>query len=73
MAEKYLLFIIEECPYCDMARDLLKDKEFVIVDVSNDLMVRQQVKRAFDWNTFPIILQKENSDLRLIGGFTDLE
>ena len=73
MEKKYLIFFIDNCPFCDMAREALKDKDCVIVDLSNDLMIRGQVKKAFDWNTFPIILEREGSDLKLIGGYTDLE
>ncbi len=73
MKEKYLLFVIGNCPFCDLAEEMLKEEDYTIVDVSNDLVVRSQLKKAFDWNTFPIILQKEGSTLELIGGFTDLK
>jgi len=73
MKEKYLLFVIDNCPFCDLAVAALEGEEYTIVDVSNDLVARSQTKKAFDWNTFPIILQKEGSVLKLIGGFTDLK
>ena len=60
MEDTYLLFIIGDCPFCDKAREVLRGEKYTVVDVSNDLMVRGQVKEAFGWRTFPIILQKKH-------------
>ena len=73
MENSYVLFIIGDCSFCDKARKALKGQKFTTIDVSNDLMVRGQVKEAFGWRTFPIILKKDGADLKLVGGFTDLE
>jgi len=52
------------------------EKHFIIyktVDVTDDLNTRVQIKEAFGWNTFPIILKQDKNTFNLIGGYTDLE
>ena len=44
-----------------------------MVDLSNSLSIRAQVKNAFDWKTFPIILERKDSSFNLVGGYTDLK
>ena len=73
--EKYLLFIIDECSFCTKAI-LLLEKHFIIykiVDVTDDLNIRVQLKKAFGWSTFPIILKQNENTFDLIGGHSDLE
>tara|TARA_Y100001938_G_scaffold150586_2_gene242237 strand:- start:432 stop:683 length:252 start_codon:yes stop_codon:yes gene_type:complete len=73
--EKYVLFIIDECFFCSEAVLLLDKGEAVYktVDVTQDLNVRAQLKMAFNWGTFPIVLAQEGKALNLIGGYTDLK
>lgn len=73
--EKYILFIIDECFFCSEAILLLEslNKQYKTVDVTQDLNVRAQLKIAFNWGTFPVVLTQEDRALNLIGGYTDLK
>jgi glutaredoxin-related protein len=73
--EKYILFIIDECSFCSKAVLLLEElnKEYKTVDVTKDLNVRAQLKMAFNWGTFPMVLTQESTALNLVGGYTDLQ
>ena len=71
--KKYLLFTIHNCPFCDQAKEALNKEDCVVVDLSNNLSIRAQVKNAFDWKTFPIILERKDSSFNLVGGYTDLK
>ena len=73
--EKYLLFIIDECSFCIKAILLLEERFIIykIVDITDDLNARVQLKEAFGWNTFPIVLKQNENTFNLIGGYTDLE
>jgi glutaredoxin-related protein len=73
--EKYILFIIDECFFCSEAILLLEslNKQYKTVDVTQDLNVRAQLKIAFNWGTFPVVLAQEDRALNLIGGYTDLK
>ena len=73
--KKYVLFIKETCPYCVMAVELLEEKnlEYDTINVNGNVILAQQVKNAFNWNTFPIVLEQENDVSKLIGGFDSLE
>lgn len=73
--ETYVLFVINECGFCSQAIELLNKelKEYKVVDITNDLNARAQIKIAFDWPTFPLIMTKKERTLHLIGGYTDLK
>ena len=73
--EKYVLFIRDECSFCSEAVLLLeeKSKDYKIVDITDDLKARAQIKMAFGWPTFPIILTRNEMKLKLVGGYTDLK
>ena len=73
--KKYALFIKDNCPFCVSALELLQERqlEYSIVNVDDNLLLAQQVKDTFSWNTFPVVLEQESSSFKLIGGFTDLE
>ena len=72
---KYVLLIRAECDYCDMAVRLLESESlaYELVDVGRDLLTSHEIKKAFDWQTFPIVLEKTESTLKLVGGYSDLE
>ena len=50
-----------------------KSKDYKVVDITDDLNARAQIKMAFSWPTFPIVLTRNEMDLRLVGGYTDLK
>ncbi len=73
--KKYILFIKESCPFCVLALELLEELglEYSVITVNGNIILAEQVKKAFDWRTFPIVLLQDEDSLKLIGGFTDLE
>ena len=73
--KKYILFIKESCPFCVLALELLEELglEYNVITVNGNIILAEQVKKAFDWRTFPIVLLQDEDSLKLIGGFTDLE
>lgn len=59
----YLMHTIDNCPYCQKAKKLF---EFYGVEVE------YIYKTCRDWPTFPAIYIKDESENKLIGGFTEL-
>ncbi len=73
---RYILFTREGCPYCSMAVELLEAKglEHKVVNFQRsqaDLL--NEVKKAHDWKTVPMVFAREGSDIEFIGGYTDLK
>tara|TARA_R100000808_G_scaffold24596_1_gene57084 strand:- start:6651 stop:6887 length:237 start_codon:yes stop_codon:yes gene_type:complete len=73
--DKYVLFIIDECTFCSQAVLLLEkeSKSYKVVDLTDTLSTRAQIKMALNWTTFPIILSRDGKDLKLVGGYTELK
>jgi glutaredoxin len=71
---KFTVWAITECPYCDLARDLLLEKrlphEIIITDKKKDLLT--EVQQKFNWKTVPVITEEQNGVEIFIGGYTDL-
>tara|TARA_R100000152_G_C6683108_1_gene116500 strand:+ start:128 stop:376 length:249 start_codon:yes stop_codon:yes gene_type:complete len=72
--KKYILFVRNGCNFCTKAVDLLEScgEEYELSISSRDNPIFQMFQKAFDWNTVPMIFEKENNLLCFIGGFTDL-
>ena len=74
---KYVLFIKESCPFCVKAKEILqlKKAEFKVVNFEDDQAnILQEIKEAYEWPTVPMVFQvKEDSIIKFVGGFTDLE
>tara|TARA_B100000579_G_C22714468_1_gene796219 strand:+ start:535 stop:795 length:261 start_codon:yes stop_codon:yes gene_type:complete len=72
---KYILFVREDCPYCVKAESLLKQigAEYKIVNFTKQQSsLLQEVKDAYDWQTVPMIFERDGNIVNFIGGFTDL-
>ena len=72
---KYILFIKADCPFCVEAQNLLQEREldFEIVNFEpEDARVLQEIKSAHEWQTVPMIFEKDREVIRFIGGYTDL-
>ena len=72
---RYILFIKEECPYCTMATNLLKEKsleyKLVVFEKSQEETLKQ-IKQVYEWTTVPMIFCRQGSSIKFIGGYTDL-
>ena len=72
---KYIVFAKKDCPFCIKAQQLLEEKEldFKIVNFETDQQsVLQEIKSAYDWQTVPMVFERNREIIRFIGGYTDL-
>jgi glutaredoxin len=75
----FLLFVLEGCPYCKRAIELLKlhKAKYQIVVVPQDQKIKDQYKKDTGMKTFPMVFVsmdcKENEHYLKIGGSTDLD
>ena len=72
---RYILFIKQECPYCVSDIDLLekqgKDYDVVKFDADQKMLL-EQMKTAYQWETVPMVFERQDNDIKFIGGYTDL-
>ena len=72
---KYIIFMKNDCPYCVDAADLLESKGLnysSVVFREGQEAVLKEVKNAFEWQTVPIVVERNGGHTKLIGGYTDL-
>lgn len=72
---RYILFIKKECPFCTLAQNLLEinDLEHSVVNFdANQATVLDEIKKAYEWDTVPMIFLRDGNDIEFIGGYSDL-
>tara|TARA_Y100000114_G_C11739952_1_gene318354 strand:- start:436 stop:678 length:243 start_codon:yes stop_codon:yes gene_type:complete len=72
---KYFVFSRNDCPYCDDAIKLLKDKNLnfdSVVFYEEHKSILSEIKKCYEWPTVPIVLSITDKETSLIGGYTDL-
>jgi glutaredoxin len=73
---RYILFIRASCPFCVKAQTLLEDNnlDYKTVDFApGQNEVLKEVKEAYQWNTVPMVFQREGELIKFVGGYTDLK
>ena len=73
---RYILLVKETCPFCVSAVDLLeKEKQNynTVVFGPDQLGTLEEMKKAYDWATVPMVFKRDGNQIEFIGGFTDLE
>jgi glutaredoxin len=73
---RYILFTRDNCPFCVEAQALLEQKglDYKTVNFTPEQsLILKEVKEAYQWNTVPMIFQREGAMIEFIGGYTDLE
>ena len=73
---RYILFVKETCPYCVMAEELLRDhgQELnTVVFGPEQLGTLEEMKKAYDWATVPMVFKREGNQIEFVGGYTDLK
>ena len=73
---RYILFIKEECPYCTMAQDLLEKRSLsynTVIFESEQESVLDEIKKAYEWGTVPMIFFRDGAEIEFVGGFSDLQ
>ena len=71
----YLVYGITDCPACLRAcADLMeKEKQYVFIETDFSSEYRSFIKKAFGWDTFPIILRTSKDGDMLLGGYSELK
>ena len=74
MNSKYILYIHGDCPFCEKASSLLKEKNknFSTLNLKNRPKVLTELKNIYGWETVPMVFHKKENNIEFIGGFTDL-
>lgn len=71
---KFILYVLSSCPFCQQAEELLQrnNKEFAKVSFDGHVAILDHVKRAYAYHTVPMIFHVKDKDINFIGGYTDL-
>jgi len=74
MDKKYILYVNMDCPFCKKAVSLLEknDENFSILNLKKRPRVLQELKEIYNWYTVPMVFERRDSEIKFIGGFTDL-
>ena len=70
-----ILYVLETCPYCNNALQLLKDNKikYKSIIVQNTVEEKNLYKKQNGMNTFPqIFIQMNKDNYMKIGGYNDL-
>ena len=72
---KFRVYTKSNCPYCQMAIQLLADnqKEFECYALDNQPRLLNEIKETYRWQTVPVIVEITEGNEKFIGGFTDLQ
>ena len=77
MKPYFVVYVKKRCSWCKKAINLLNEKKepYVVTDLTKNKEVFEEIKKAFDHDTVPIVLyaDDDNSRLNLVGGYTELE
>jgi glutaredoxin len=76
MAKRYIIYTLSSCGFCSAAKDLLRDKrvEFYEFNLDEDPEFLLQVKKFYDHNTVPVVVENdiESGETNFVGGFSEL-
>ena len=75
MDDKYILFTRPTCIFCKKAIAYLNDGgyKYNTIEISPEQgELSDEVKRAYEWNTFPMVFHRDKNTIKFIGGYTDL-
>ncbi|MHC4690500.1 MAG: glutaredoxin family protein [Planctomycetota bacterium] len=72
---KFRLYTTKTCPYCQMAVNLLteKQKDFECYSLDQKPQLLNEIKETYRWQTVPIVVEITEGQEKFIGGFTDLK
>ncbi len=76
MDPRYILFVKKECPFCIDAIELLDQNKLLykVVNFEPDQEnTLNEIKIAHGHSTVPMIFYRDKNDIKLVGGFTDLQ
>ena len=72
---KFRLYTKRDCPYCQMAIQLLADnqKEFECYALDSQPKLLNEIQSTYRWETVPVVVEITEGQEKFIGGFTDLK
>ncbi len=72
---KFRLYTKANCPFCQMAVHLLAEnqKEFECYSLDKQPKLLTEIKKTYQWDTVPIVVEITEGQEKFIGGFTDLK
>ena len=72
---KFRLYTKTDCPYCQMAVNLLAEhrKQFECYALDSKPSLLNEIKTTYRWETVPIVVEITEGQEKFIGGFTDLK
>jgi glutaredoxin len=72
---RYILFVRENCTFCVKAQALLNKKnlDYKVIDFAPEQdLILKEIKDAYQWDTVPMIFQRNGDLIKFIGGYTGL-
>ena len=72
---KFRIYTKKNCPYCQMAIQLLSEnqKDFECYSLDNQPDLLTEIKSTYNWKTVPVVVEITEGQEKFIGGFTDLK
>ncbi len=72
---KFRLYTKADCPYCQMAINLLAEhqKDFECYAMDRQPKLLNEIKQTYRWDTVPVVIEITEGKEKFIGGFTDLK
>ena len=73
---KYIIYSTPTCPFCGDAVALLEslNKRYDVVVFENSSPALEDVKRAYEWKTVPMVFKvSSDGSIKFIGVFSDLK
>ena len=73
---RYILFTKKECAFCTDSIELLSREQvpYKIVNFESEQEeILSEIKKAYEWETVPMVFFRDGQDIKFIGGFTDLQ
>ena len=73
---EFILFVKAGCNFCEKATSALKERNLSYKEIRighGGEHLSSEVKEAFEWDTYPMVLRKtEGDNLIFVGGCSDL-
>ena len=72
---KFRLYTKKNCPYCQMAVQLLAEhkKKFECYAMDGQPKLLNEIKTTYRWETVPVVVEITEGKEKFIGGFDDLK
>ena len=72
---KFRLYTTKNCPYCVAAMQFLTEqqKEFECYSLDRQPELLSEIKKTYNWQTVPLVVEITEGQEKFIGGFDDLK